>query len=150
MGDLPIGHSVARQNRYQSPVIRPGFGIFSIQKPLNSGSCLRGGRWQARYSLLLVGNHSHFWMIQNHWYWITRGHPPPSPRFCPTEKGHIDHSLLHLNINGKAESPSEGYHAAIARHGHAGELANPLLAGVADDLLCRVLTSLLLFRELWG
>ena len=119
MGDLPIGHSVARQNRHQSPVIRPGFGIFSIQRPLTSDSCLREGHWQPRYSLLLVSNHSHFGMIHNHLYWITRFHPSPSPGYSPAGKDHIDHSLLHLDINGKAESFGEGYHAAIARHGHA-------------------------------
>ncbi len=43
MGDLSVGYSVARQKRHQSPVIRPGFGIFSIQRPLNSDSCLREG-----------------------------------------------------------------------------------------------------------
>ncbi len=119
MGDLPIGHSVACQNRHQSPVIRPGFGIFSIQKLLNSGPFLREGHWQVCYSLLLVCNYGHFWMIHNYLCWIARGHSLPSLRFCPTEKGHIDHPLLHLDINGKAESLGEGDHAAIARHGHA-------------------------------
>ena len=66
-------------------------------------------------------------MINNHLYWITRSHPSPSPGYSPAGKGHIDHSLLHLDINGS-------YHAAIAGHGHAGELANALFAGVADDL----------------
>jgi len=78
-----------------------------------------GRRWQARYSLLLVCNHSDFWVIHNHLNWITRSYPSPSPDSSATEKGHIDHSLLHLDINGKAESFGEGYHAAIARHGHA-------------------------------
>ena len=94
----------------------------------------KGGRWQARDSRLLVCNHSHFWMIHNHLYWITRSHPFPSPDSSPAGKGHIDHAFLHLDINGKAESPGEGHHAAIAWHGHAGELANALFAGVADDL----------------
>ena len=119
MGDLPVGHSVARLNRHQSPVIRPGFCIFSIQKPLNSGPFLREGPWQARYSLLLVCNHSHFWVIRNHLNWTTRCHPSPSPNYSPAGKGHIDHSLLHLDINGKAESPGEIDHAAFARRGHA-------------------------------
>ena len=74
-------------------------------------------------------------MIRNHWYWLTRGHASPSLGYSPAGKGHIDHPLLHLDINGKAESPGEGHHATIARHGRAGELANALFAGVADDLL---------------
>lgn len=120
MGNLPVGHSVARQNKHQSPVTRPGFGVFSILKPLNSGSCLREGHWQARYSLLLVCNRGHFWMIHNHLYWITRSHLSPSLGYSPAGKGHyIDHPFLHLDINGKAESPGKGHHAAIARHGHA-------------------------------
>ncbi len=73
-------------------------------------------------------------MIRNHLCWITRSLPSPSLGYSPAGKGHIDYSFLHLDINGKAESPGEGYHAAIARHGHAGELADPLFAGVADDL----------------
>ncbi len=132
MVDLPVGHSLARQNRHQSPVIRPGFGIFSILKPLNSGSCLREGTGRPAIPSFWCVIVVVFRVIRNPWYWITRGHP--SLGYSPAGKGHIDHSLLHLDINGKAESPGEGYHAAIARHGHAGELVDPLFAGVADDL----------------
>ncbi|WP_378006110.1 hypothetical protein, partial [Aeromonas jandaei] len=100
---------------------KPGYqtGLLHFQHPEVTEQWLlpEGRRWQARYSRLLVCNRGRFSVIHNPWYWITRGHP--SLGYSPAGKGHIDHSLLHLDINGKAESPGEGYHAAIARHGHA-------------------------------
>ncbi|MGY3862152.1 hypothetical protein ACW5WN_11165, partial [Aeromonas lacus] len=66
-----------------------------------------------------VCNLGHFWMIHNYLCWIARGHPFLSPYSSPAGKGHIDHPLLYLNIDGEAEALGKGHHAAVAWHGHA-------------------------------